>query len=162
MQTTGGERYTRDGNLRSTAHGQLVTSDGNPVLGTGGPITFQPTDHDINVAPDGTVTVLEGTGHDRLDPRQTPRWSRSTIRQKLTKDGANLYAPATRRRQPDTKSPVQQGYIEKSNVNSVAEMSRMIEVMRTYTPSRHAPAAERPAQIGDREARRRSGLIKGD
>ncbi len=28
---------------------------------------------------------------------------------------------------------MQQGYIEKSNVNGVAEMSRMIEVTRAYT-----------------------------
>jgi flagellar basal body rod protein FlgG len=28
---------------------------------------------------------------------------------------------------------VRQGFIEKSNVNSVTEMSRMIEVTRTYT-----------------------------
>jgi len=35
--------------------------------------------------------------------------------------------------QPDTASKVKQGFIEKSNVNSVAEMSRMIEVTRTYT-----------------------------
>ena len=35
--------------------------------------------------------------------------------------------------QPDLKSTVEQGFIEKSNVNSVAEMSRMIEVTRTYT-----------------------------
>ena len=30
-------------------------------------------------------------------------------------------------------STVQQGYIEKSNVNSVGEMSHMVEVMRSYT-----------------------------
>ena len=35
--------------------------------------------------------------------------------------------------QPDTKSQLQQGYLEKSNVSSVAEMSRMIQVTRTYT-----------------------------
>ena len=35
--------------------------------------------------------------------------------------------------QPDTKSTVQQGYIEKSNVSAVGEMSRMVEVMRSYT-----------------------------
>jgi len=35
--------------------------------------------------------------------------------------------------QPDTTSRVNQGFIEKSNVNSVHEMSRMIEITRTYT-----------------------------
>ena len=35
--------------------------------------------------------------------------------------------------QPDAKSVVHQGFIEKSNVSAVAEMSRMIEVTRAYT-----------------------------
>ncbi len=35
--------------------------------------------------------------------------------------------------QPDTTSRVRQGYVEKSNVNSVTEMSRMIEITRAYT-----------------------------
>jgi len=50
------------------------------------------------------------------------------------KEGSNLYsAGAGDAAQPDLKSSVQQGYIEKSNVNAVAEMSRMIEVTRAYT-----------------------------
>ena len=70
VQTAGGERYTRDGGLQINSQGQLVTAAGNPVLGTSGPIVFQPTDHDINVSPDGTVTVVEGNGRDRFDARQ--------------------------------------------------------------------------------------------
>ena len=68
--------------------------------------------------------------------------------QKLMKQGANLYVrPRPAPPQADTKSTVQQGYVEKSNVNSVAEMSRMVEVMRSYTADRQpAAAAERPAQ----------------
>src|SRR5262249_29396719 len=60
VQATGGERYTRDGNLQINSTGQLVTGSGNPVLGTAGPIVFQPTDHDIVVSADGTITVQEG------------------------------------------------------------------------------------------------------
>src|SRR5471032_3109486 len=62
VQTAAGDRYTRDGGLQMNNTGQLVTSAGNPVLGTSGPIVFQPGDHDINVSPDGTITVLEGNG----------------------------------------------------------------------------------------------------
>jgi flagellar basal-body rod protein FlgF len=54
--------------------------------------------------------------------------------QDLTKEGSNLFAPpAGAAALPDAASKVKQGFIEKSNVNSVAEMSRMIEVTRTYT-----------------------------
>ena len=61
VQTAAGERYTRDGGLQLNSQGQLVTAAGDPVLGTAGPIVFQPTDHDINIVADGTITVQEGT-----------------------------------------------------------------------------------------------------
>ena len=130
VQATGGERYTRDGGLQMNNLGQLVTQAGNPVLGTSGPIVFQPTDHDINVSPDGTVTVVEGNG--RTDSlRGKLRLVSFTDAQKLLKEGSNLYSGEGAA--PDLKSQVQQGYIEKSNVNGVAEMSRMIEINRAYT-----------------------------
>lgn len=132
VQGQGGERYTRDGKFALNNQGQLVTSDGNLVLGTAGPITFQPTDHDINVAPDGTVTVLEGTArNDSI--RGKIRMVSFDDPQKLTKLGANLYSAGQATALGQTKSNVRQGYIEKSNVNAVSEMSRMVEVMRTYT-----------------------------
>ena len=133
VQTAAGERYTRDGGMQINSQGQLVTTAGNPVLGTAGPIVFQPTDHDINVSPDGTITVLEGSGHaDAL--RGKLRLVSFADAQKLLKEGANLYSAGEGgAAQADTKSQVQQGYIEKSNVNSVVEMSRMIEVTRAYT-----------------------------
>jgi flagellar basal-body rod protein FlgF len=132
VQTGAGERYTRDGGLQMNSQGQLVTASGDPVLGTAGPIVFQPTDHDINVSPDGTVTVVEGSG--RTDSlRGKLRVVSFADAQKLLKQGSNLYSAEGAAAQPDLKSTVQQGYIEKSNVNSVVEMSRMIEITRAYT-----------------------------
>jgi flagellar basal-body rod protein FlgF len=133
VQTAAGERYTRDGGMQINSQGQLVTVAGNPVLGTAGPIVFQPTDHDVNVSPDGTITVVEGNG--RTDAlRGKLRLVSFADAQKLLKEGSNLYSAGEGGvAQADTKSQVQQGYIEKSNVNSVAEMSRMIEVTRAYT-----------------------------
>jgi flagellar basal-body rod protein FlgF len=132
VQTPAGERYTRDGGLQMNNTGQLVTAAGNPVLGTSGPIVFQPTDHDINVSPDGTVTVLEGSS--RTDSiRGKLRLVSFPDAQKPLKEGLNLYASGEGSAQPDLKSQVRQGFIEKSNVNAVAEMSRMIEVTRAYT-----------------------------
>jgi flagellar basal-body rod protein FlgF len=132
VQTPGGERYTRDGGLQLNNQGQLVTVAGNPILGTSGPIVFQPTDHDINVSPDGTITVLEGSA--RTDSvRGKLRLVSFADAQKLLKEGSNLYFAGEGSAQPDTKSVVRQGFIEKSNVNAVAEMSNMIEVTRAYT-----------------------------
>jgi flagellar basal-body rod protein FlgF len=132
VQTPAGERYTRDGGLQLNNQGQLVTAAGNPVLGTGGPIVFQPTDHDVNVTPDGTVTVVEGNG--RTDSiRGKLRLVSFPDAQKLLKEGLNLYAAGEGSAQPDIKSVVRQGFLEKSNVNAVAEMSRMMDVTRAYT-----------------------------
>jgi flagellar basal-body rod protein FlgF len=132
VQTPAGERYTRDGGLQLNSQGQLVTVAGNTVLGTGGPIVFQPTDHDINITPDGTITVVEGNG--RTDSvRGKLRLVSFPDAQQLLKEGLNLYTAGEGAAQPDTKSVVRQGFTEKSNVNSVAEMSRMIEVTRAYT-----------------------------
>ena len=132
VQTPAGERYTRDGGMQRNNQGQLVTAAGNPVLGTGGPIVFQPSDHDVNITPDGTITVVEGSG--RADSiRGKLRLVSFADAQKLLKEGLNLYSAGEGSAQPDVKSMVRQGFIEKSNVNGVAEMSRMIEVTRAYT-----------------------------
>jgi len=132
VQTPGGERYTRDGGLSINNQGQLVTASGLPVLGTSGPIVFQPTDHDIAIAADGNISVQEGVNHTD-SVRGKLRLVSFADAQRLLKEGSNLYSAGTATAQPDTKSYLRQGFVEKSNVNSVAEMSRMIEVTRTYT-----------------------------
>jgi flagellar basal-body rod protein FlgF len=133
VQTPGGERYTRDGGLQINQQGQLVTLSGNPVLGTGGPIQFQPGDKEINITADGVVSVIEGAN--RIDSlRGKLRLVRFDQPQMLKKEGSNLYAAADGAAAvPDPLGTVRQGYIEKSNVNAVVEMSRMIEVTRAYT-----------------------------
>jgi flagellar basal-body rod protein FlgF/flagellar basal-body rod protein FlgG len=134
VQTPGGERYTRDGALQINPQGQLVTVAGNPVLGTNGPITFQQTDHDITISDDGTVTVLEGTNNAADSIRGKLKLVSFAQAQKLLKDGSNLYAAGEGgQATPDTTARVRQGFIEKSNVNAVTEMSRMVEVSRAYT-----------------------------
>jgi flagellar basal-body rod protein FlgF len=133
VQTPAGERYTRDGSFQINNQGQLVNASGYPVLGQGGPITFQQTDKQITIASDGNVTVQEGTA--RTDSvRGKLRLVNFAQPQRLQKDGSNLYSAADgATAAPDATSRVRQGFVEKSNVNSVIEMSRMIEVTRTYT-----------------------------
>lgn len=133
VQTPAGERYTRDGGLKIDAQGQLVTASGDAVLGTGGPIVFQPTDKEINIAADGGISVLEGTS--RVDSlRGKLRLVSFAQAQQLLKEGSNLYSAGQGAApRPDATARVHQGYIEKSNVNSVLEMTHMIEVTRAYT-----------------------------
>jgi len=134
VQTPDGPRYTRNGALRIDAQGQLVTMDGSPVAGEAGPIVLQDTDHDISISPDGRVTVVAGT---QANNAETQRGRIQLVRfdqpQQLQKEGNNVFsAPAGVAPQPDTQSRLQQGSIEKSNVNGVVEMTRLIEVSRAY------------------------------
>src|ERR1700736_1462723 len=113
VQTPAGERYTRDGGLQINNQGQLVTSAGDQVLGSSGPIVFQPTDHDVSIAADGNITVLEGIN--RIDSvRGKLRLVRFAEGQAPLKEGTNLYSAGTAAAQPDTASKVRQGFIEKS------------------------------------------------
>jgi flagellar basal-body rod protein FlgF len=134
VQTPAGERYTRNGSLQINGQGQLSTTDGQLVLGTGGPITFQPNDRDIVISADGTVTVREGINTLTDAVRGKLRVVNFAAPQQLVKEGANLYsAPAGVAAQADTTSVVRQGFIEKSNVSAVAEMSHLMEASRAYT-----------------------------
>ena len=91
VQTPRGERYTRNGALQINATGQLVTADGDQVLGDSGPIAFQTTDRDIAISQDGTITVREGMRTRRLAARQAAAGRASTNPQQLQKDGASTF-----------------------------------------------------------------------
>ena len=77
--------------------------------------------------------MLEGTS--RIDSiRAKLRIVNFTQPQRLVKEGSNLFSLGEgNAAQPDTKSVLHQGFIERSNVNAIHEMSRLIEVNRTYT-----------------------------
>jgi len=134
VQTPRGQRYTRNGALSTNAAGELVTSEGFPVLGTGGPITFQPGDRDIIISPNGIVTVRDSSGNANA-PRGKLQLVGFAQPQQLSKDGGSLFAPApgVNPGAAPQGTTVVQGAIEKSNVNAVAEISRMIEITRSYT-----------------------------
>jgi flagellar basal-body rod protein FlgF len=135
VQTPRGERYTRNGALQINATGELVTATGDRVLGDGGPIQFQPTDSNISINPDGTITAREAGNAASDSARGRLRLVRFERMSNLLKDGASMFrAPDGITPQPaDTSIRIVQGTIEQSNVRPVVEMARMIELTRTYT-----------------------------
>jgi flagellar basal-body rod protein FlgF len=134
VQTAAGQRYTRNGALQISSTGALVTSAGDPVLGVGGPIQFQITDHDISIGEDGTITVREGASATSDSVRGQLQLAQFANAGALQKQGANLFsAPAGVTSQPAPANVrVVQGSIEQSNVSAVTEMARMVEITRTY------------------------------
>lgn len=125
VEMPGGQTgYTRDGNFQKTREGTLVTSAGFPVMGQGGPITIPASATEINIdergvisdqnGPIGQITVVEFDNEQELEPV-----------------GNNVYT-SENGGQPATQTRVAQGFLEGSNVNSVIEMTRMIEILRDY------------------------------
>jgi flagellar basal-body rod protein FlgF len=133
VQTPNGERYTRAGNFHLNPQGQLVTNNGQPVLGNAGPIVFEPTDTNIAIAADGTVSATNAEG--QVGERGKLRIVTFANPAQLTAQGDSLWsAPATmapQLAQPTTRAI--QGALEKSNVQAVKEMNRLLEVTRAYT-----------------------------
>jgi flagellar basal-body rod protein FlgF len=125
VKTAAGERYTRNGSLATNTKGEIVTSDGHVVLGAGGAIIADPADGPLEITSDGTVGNHSGPiGKlkivDVTDPTQ------------LVNEGSNLYSAKSQL--PASKTPlVSVGSIEKSNVQPVLAMSRLIEVTRAYS-----------------------------
>ncbi|MFD1703788.1 flagellar basal-body rod protein FlgF [Methylopila henanensis] len=126
VETPGGERYTRNGAFQINAAGELVTSEGRRVLSTAGPIQFAPTESGLTIGKDGTIATSEGV-------RGRLRVVQFENLQSLRKDGTSLFASDAQPTDATVATRVVQGSIEKSNVKPIAEMSRLIEVSRSYT-----------------------------
>jgi flagellar basal-body rod protein FlgF len=125
IQTPDGDRYTRNGGFQLDPQGRLVTNEGHPVMGeAGGPITFNRNDLDIAIGADGTISSSEGDkGKLRIVQFET--------NMDLKPVGSSMYetdADALAAENPR----VVQGFVERSNVQPVLEISRMIEVNRAY------------------------------
>lgn len=136
VQTPRGERYTRNGALQLNNLGELVTLDGNKVLGESGPIVLQSTDRDVVITKDGTIKVREGQSLNSDSTRGRLRLVTFASPQMLQKDGSSTFAaPADVTPQPvaEANTNVLQGAVEKSNVRPVIEMTRMIELTRAYS-----------------------------
>lgn len=125
VQTPDGERYTRNGQLRLDAEGQLVLPTGQPVLGEGGPLTFGPEEVGIEIAYDGTISTSQGI----KDKLQIVEFENNAA---LKKQGDTLFS-TDQAPQPAGDVRVVQGAIEKSNVQPITELTRMIETVRAYT-----------------------------
>lgn len=122
--TPAGERYTRAGDFAIDSTGRLVTSDGKPVLGQGGEIVFSPNETNIAIAGDGTISTSVGN----KDKLKFAKFDDTSV---LSQVGENLYSAAAAPTVP-VYADVKQGALERSNVSGVEEMTRLIDVQRSY------------------------------
>lgn len=121
IQSAAGTVYTRDGSLHTTPAGQLVTAQGDPVLGLQGPITLP--NGAVAVSGDGTVSV-DGNVIDQLRLAEFPPDTN------LEALGDSLYgAPAGSALAP-ASSTIRAGMLEASNVSPVESVVQLIAIQR--------------------------------
>ena len=145
VQTDDGDRYTRNGRFQLNQDGELVTQGGMPVMtDSGQTITFAQDDRDISVARDGTISTANGIlGKLALVAFENP--------QGLEQNAGGLYATQQDPQDPDPDAGIVQFSVEGSNVEGILEMTRMIEVHRTYDSVKN---------FIDKEDERQKSMIK--
>lgn len=140
--------YTRDGQFRKNAQGQVVDKNGNQLQPA---ITIPPESSGIEILGNGEVRILIGdqaqtSGQIDLANFVNPAGLRSL--------GKNLYAATPASGQPVISRPgttgtgaISQGTIESSNVNIADELVEMIRAQRSYeTNSKAIQAADQMLQ----------------
>ena len=121
----GEQQYTRSGVLSLNEDGQLVAASGNAILdGDGNPIILTTTDYNFHVGKDGTISTSNG-------PRGKIQIVSFENEQALTKVGNGSFTSEEIPVATDRVTIVQ-GMLERSNVSSILEMTKMIDVSRSY------------------------------
>lgn len=118
------ERHVRGGTFELDSNRQLVDPAGNPVLGEDGPIVLPKGD--VAISADGQVRV-DGKAVAQL------RLERVDPKAQLIHEGGTQFVPdASRKSIPLSERKIHQGSVEESNVNTMAAMTEMIEVMHRF------------------------------
>lgn len=124
----GASSYTRDGEFKLNAQGQLVTKQGYLVMGEAGPIQVdRATSANITVGADGTVTQ----GNEVIGKLSVVAFNDPNL---LAPAGGGYFMATSQAIQtlPDSGSSVRQGVLEGSNASGVGEMVNLLAAMRGF------------------------------
>ena len=132
VQTSAGIRYTRAGNFHLNTKSQVVTSDGDLVLGQGGPIKLPGVGQlgpitlpqgAISISTDGTVSV-NGSMAGRLSVVEMEPGT------ELSPEGALYFSVPDGSAKPAVASGVRQGVLEASNTNPIDGAIDLVSIQR--------------------------------
>jgi flagellar basal-body rod protein FlgF len=128
----GEEAYTRRGDLQLSASGLLITGDGRPVMGAGGPITLPPADS-IMIDAQGRISIVPAGG-DPSQPQEVDRLRLVSPTGSDTVKGLdNLFRVRGGGVLPDDPDArVKSGHLEGSNVSTTQALVDMIEASRSW------------------------------
>lgn len=124
-----GNRYTRNGHFRLDANGQIVNANNDPLLSDSGtPMVVPSAASKVTLNRDGSLYADDTLiGKVKLIKFEKP--------QMLEREEGGLYRekdPSLTRATPVQNAQILQASIEQSNVSGVVEMSRMMQVSRSY------------------------------
>ncbi len=133
VQTAGGATaYTRNGDLRISGSGLLVTSDGHPVLGQSGSPISLPQLQSIQIGADGTISgVPAGSQPNALVVLGRIQLVNPPAAQ-LQRGPDGLFRDTQGPAQADPAVQVASGVLEGSNVNPVQAMVQMLDNTRAF------------------------------
>lgn len=127
--------YTRDGGLKLTGDGLIVTSDGYPVVPE---ITIPSDARSVSINADGEVYVYF---NNVIEPELVGAFTLAgfTNEKGLEAIGSNLFRETTASGPAfvgapgeDGRGTLRQGYLENSSVDAVREITELIEAQRGY------------------------------
>ncbi len=127
VETAGGDAYTRKGNFMLDSDGKIVTTDGYTLMSTDNtPLFIAPTEHEVSISEAGDVATENGV----IGRIQVVKFADN---QKLMRKSDTLYDNVDGNTMSNAEGVrVVQKMLEKSNVNSVEEMTKMIHLQRSY------------------------------
>ena len=121
VQNPDGRFYTRNGNFQVSAQNQLITAQGDPVMGENGIIRV--VGGPVSVSPDGTISV-NGAVAGKIKLVEFPAGTA------IESAGKGYYTAPAKSDAAAKNSTVAQGTLESSNVNPVASAVELVAVQR--------------------------------
>lgn len=132
--TPSGIKYTRDGSFVINEDGNLATKDGFLVLPAGytdgGDLINIPSDRSTTITGNGEIFLIDQGNLTASEFANQIMIVRPENIKEMKKEGNNTFGASTPMREVSGMSLLKQGYIEKSNVNPVREMTALIETSR--------------------------------
>ncbi|MBC7583234.1 MAG: flagellar hook-basal body complex protein [Tardiphaga sp.] len=125
----GGVAYTRAGYLKVSASGDLVTANGQRLLGEGGqPINIPPEEQaGVTIGADGSVIGKQGA----LGRMTVTVFDEATV----TPRGDGLMTGDNGRILGAAETKIKMGGIEASNIQPIGETTAMVDILRAYQSS---------------------------
>jgi flagellar basal-body rod protein FlgF len=130
--------YTRGGEFQLNAQSQLVTNQGYPVMGDGGPLQFNPGNSDpITISPTGEVSQ----GQQQVGKLKVVEFKNPGMLTMIGSQDFQSNNPAAVPI-PANSTKVRQGFLEGANSSPTTEMSGLVTAMRAFEANQKVMQAE--------------------